>query len=152
MGWWKISIFSSTFSQHNISFILDFYFFKFFSCLAEKKNCLILSISFDFALDLKRFRNFFSYTTNVKVQVSLVIRGKYTFFKCWAANYETGNKNTNVRLKLKNWFFEIGIWACIPLFIFHLIVYHNVNFVSLHERWIKVLIIIIIIIIFRDRE
>ncbi len=71
--------FSSTFSQHYISFILDFYFFKFFFLFGWKQRCkkLLLYISFDFALDLKRFRNFFSYTPNVKVQFSLVIWSRY---------------------------------------------------------------------------
>ncbi len=31
-----------------------------------------------------------------------------TFFKYWTANYETANKKTKVRLKLKNWFFKKG--------------------------------------------
>jgi hypothetical protein len=31
-----------------------------------------------------------------------------TFFKHWTANYNTANKNTNVRLKLKDWFFGKG--------------------------------------------
>ncbi len=31
-----------------------------------------------------------------------------TFSKYWTANYEFASKKTNVRLKLKDWFFEKG--------------------------------------------
>jgi hypothetical protein len=31
-----------------------------------------------------------------------------TIFKHWTANYKTANNKTNVRLKLKDWFFEKG--------------------------------------------
>ncbi len=34
----------------------------------------------------------------------------HRFFKNWTANYETANKKTNVRPKLKAWFIKKGIF------------------------------------------
>ncbi len=48
-----------------------------------------------------------------KLKLSHVVKYRFpslfavdTFFKYWTANYETANKKTNLRLKLKDWFFK----------------------------------------------
>ncbi len=43
-----------------------------------------------------------------EIQVSLVIRGRY---KYWTSNYETANKNTYVRLILKDWFLKKAVFG-----------------------------------------